>query len=216
MGSETFKATLKIVGPIKRSTFGAEAPDRVSQALNDILHWSWATRLQIQRLARSLRTEFRALSTESRLKARRCFSTTTYDEHLVFVAATNLQRAIDRAPRELRSDVRQARLPSRELRLLRNVYEHWDELRQQLRAGATQRTGSAEKLLDEFPDADPWSFTFDPQTGEIVLAGVVQLRPLAKELRRLEARLLRRERARARASNTDDQSEDDESSRVTG
>lgn len=206
MSSKTSKVTLKIVGPMKRSTFGPETPDRVSEASNDILHWSWATRLQIRRLARSLRAEFQAFSTDSRLEARRRFSTTTYDEHLVFVAATNLQRAIDQAPKALRSEVKRAQLPSRELRLLRNVYEHWDQLRQQLRPDATHRTGSAAKLLDEFPDADPWSFTFDPQTGEIVLADVVHLHPLAKELGRLEARLLRHERARARADRTNNRS----------
>jgi hypothetical protein len=82
--------------------------------------------------------------------------------------------------------------------LLRNIYEHWDELRRHLRAGTSDAKGAIAKLREEFPAADPWSFTIDPENREIVLADVVALQTLLKELRSLEARVLRLERSRTR------------------
>src|SRR5947209_6020503 len=55
MSSRIAQVTFRIEGPMKRSTFQAESPDTVEQAINDLLHWSWSTRLQIRRLATSLR-----------------------------------------------------------------------------------------------------------------------------------------------------------------
>lgn len=196
------QVTIRIEGPMKRSTFQRESPDPVEQAMSDLLHWSWSTRLQIRRLARSLRAEFDAWGGRPRLKSRRCFSATSYDEHLVFVAAANLQRALESAPRPLRGLTRGSNVPNRQLRLLRDIYEHWDQLRRQFRADPAKLRGAARRLRDEFPNADPWSFTFDPQTGDIVLAGVVGVKALLKELRLLEARVLRRERAGQKASRT--------------
>jgi hypothetical protein len=134
-----------------------------------------------------------------RVRQRRTFSTTTYDEHLVVVAAANLDKALERCPRRLRAVLQISSNETRALRLLRNIYEHWDELRDPYRREGELRA-SAKKLHDEFPGADPWSIIVDPDTNEISLAAVVPLRAFTKELRRLEARVLRAERAHHRAA----------------
>jgi len=129
-----------------------------------------------------------------RLSSRRAFSRTSYDEHLVFVAAANLQRAMDRTPRRLRREFALAELESRHLQLLRDVYEHWDQLRPQLRDPTRKLTGAALRLHEEFPKADPWALTFDPATGEITLCDVVSLEALERQIRSVEARIIRYER----------------------
>ena len=194
MAEETVTVTFQVAGPMKRSTFEREKIDPVAEAINDILHWCWSTRLQIRRLRSSLQAEFSGWNGRPRVRARRKFSATSYDEHLVYVAAANLHRALESVPRVIRSEVRFAKVPGRALRLLRDIYEHWDQLRRQLRGDPTKLRGAGAKLRRDFPGADPWSFTFDPRTGDIVLANVVEVKPLLKELRLLEARLLRRER----------------------
>lgn len=201
MDEERVSVTLQVVGPMRRSTFQKEAPDQVEQAIQDLLHWSWSTRLQIGRLSRSIRNEFVAAGSRPRVRIRRACSRTSYDEHLVFVAAANLQRALDAVPRALRPDVQMAKVPRRALRLLRDVYEHWDQLRREFRNNHRAVRGAAGKLAKEFPGADPWSFTFELATGDIVFSNVVVAKDLIRELRLLEARLLRRERHRQGADS---------------
>jgi len=194
--TQTAKVTLQVVGPMKRSTFQEEHPDPVEEAINDILHWSWSTRLQMHRFGQSLRAEFKAWGARPQVRARRQFSSTSYDEHVLLVAAANLDRALRRAPKAVRLEAQLSESWRRALWLLRNIYEHWDQLRASYRSKGRQLRGGAQKLRAEFPKADPWSFTFDPTSGAIVMADVVPLAPLWKELRLLEARMLRLERRR--------------------
>jgi hypothetical protein len=49
MGDSGAKITIRLDGPMKRSTFPVEALDPVDQAINDLLHWSWSTRHGRQR-----------------------------------------------------------------------------------------------------------------------------------------------------------------------
>lgn len=191
---ETAQVTLQIEGLLKRSTFQSEVPDPLNEAMGDVLHWIWSTCLQIRRLRQSLRAEFQAWGDGGRLQKRRAFSSTSYDEHLLFIAAANLDRAIAGAPKTIRREAQLPKSTRRALSLLRNVYEHWDELRRQYRMGTANLRGAARKLKDEFPTADPWSFSFDPRNGDIILADVVALKPLFQQLRLLEASLLRHER----------------------
>jgi len=51
------------------------------------------------------------------------------------------------------------------------------------------KSNSGEQFLKEFPTGDPWSFTFDPKSGNIVLADVVSLKEFRSDLRKLEAKL---------------------------
>jgi len=194
--TQTAKVTLQVVGPMKRSTFQEEAPDPIDEAVNDLLHWSWSTRLQLRRFGQSLRAEFKAWGARPQVRARRQFSATSYDEHAFLVAAANLEGALRRAPKAVRLDAQLPESWRRALWLLRNIHEHWDDLRASYRSKGRQLRGAAQKLRDEFPKADPWSFTFDPGSGAIVMADVVPLESLWKQLRLLEARMLRLERRR--------------------
>lgn len=199
MSDHTVEVTFKIVGPMKRSTLGRESVEPVERATNDILHWSWSTRLQVERLRASLASEFETWNAKPRVRSRRGFSRTSYDEHLVFVAAANLSRALDCAPRPLRKAATLGLTAARALRLLRDVYEHWDQLRAQVAGHRAADSGAAARLGREFPGAEPWSLTFDIQTGDIVLANLVDVKQFVADLRRLEAAVLRSERKRERA-----------------
>lgn len=192
------RVTLQLVGPLRRSTFPQRNADQLEESINDLLHWVWSTRLQIRRLSTSVRVEFKALNWRQGVRRRRKFSNTSYDEHILLVAAANLDRAIGEAPKSIRSQVGLPKSSRRALWLLRNIYEHWDQLRKAYRAGSGNLPAAAAKLKEEFPDADPWSITIEPASGEIVLANVVPLTPLVGELRGLELRLLKLERKRRR------------------
>jgi hypothetical protein len=163
----------RIVGPIKRSTLGEKYPDREWEATNDVRYWSFCSRIQIERLRRSFVAEM-PWSNESRVVVmERRFSETSYDEHCLIVAAANLDRALRKAPRKLRraavsDETRRA------LQLLRNVYEHWDELRECYRSGSRKR-GAALKLSEEYPGVEPWTLVLHPD-GDMVVAGLISVR----------------------------------------
>lgn len=194
--SQRIRLTLRMSGRVKRSTFDRETPDPIDEALDDVLHWSWSTRRQQERLTTSIRSELKAWATQRRGIARKSFSAASCEEHLLYVCAANLDRALERLPKHLRRELQVSKDTRRVLWLLRNVYEHWDEIRKHLRAGTPDPKGTLTKLHKEFPNADPWSFTIDLDTGEIILADVVSFTQWTPELRKLEARALRLERAR--------------------
>jgi len=66
----------------------------------------------------------------------------------VVVAAANLDKALERCPRRLRAVLQISSNETRALRLLRNIYEHWDEVRDPYRREGELRA-SAKKLHDE-------------------------------------------------------------------
>ncbi len=189
------RVQMKMVGPLKRSTFERHQPDPEWESVTDVRHWSWCCRLQADRLRTSFLAEFPWQSVRKHhVPQERRFSTTSYDEHCLFVAAANLDRALKRGPKELRRvpDLRKTR---RALWLLRNFYEHWDEIRRSYRAEGSQGDAVL-KLFHEYPDAEPWALEYhtDSEHGhmenDIVVAGVVSLESLTRNLRKLEAKAL--------------------------
>ena len=181
-------------GPIKRSTLELSYPDPEWESLTDVRYWCWCTRLQADRLPRSAFADLQSRDVPS-FRRENLSATASYHEHGLMACARNLTRAVKK-----HSDPSLTKsLPSadfRALELLRNVYEHWDELRAGYRDG--HLSGSAKKLATEFPAAEPWSVEFFPD-GDVLLANVVSLRSLVKGIRTLEAsvrwklRVLRRQ-----------------------
>ena len=192
------RVTIKLTGPMKRSTFSAEEPhDPTREAIAEAIHWTWSTCLQIVRLTRRIRQELSIWGSTNRLRQRRAFSTTSLDEHSVLVSAKNLGEALRALPRPVRSEVgTPASLEA--LELLRDVYEHWGEARRFYRGrGQNGRSARAvRRLKEKFPSADPWSFTIDRDQDDVIVADVVPLMPFARELRKIEGRLLRFDRRR--------------------
>lgn len=173
----------RIVGPLRRSTLETDHPDPEWQSLGDVLYWSASCRLQATRLAQSFRSEF-PIGTRLYVFQRKRFVSTSFDEHALTIAAGNLGKALDRAPKFLRRVLPQRTL--RALQLLRNLYEHWEDMRAAFRKGGPPTTEAALKLAEEYPEAEPWTIAIHPD-GDIDLANVVFLRPLHADLRRLEA-----------------------------
>jgi hypothetical protein len=184
---KTITVTFKLIGPLKRSTIGSADPDPAKQALDDALFWLWSSRLQMTRLRGSFLRELPRKGVPP-LASRRRFARTSYDEHSLLVAACNLDRAFARAHKIFPS-LQLSASTRRALRLLRNIYEHWEEHRDAFRKSSRPKSNSGEQFLKEFPTGDPWSFTFDPKSGNIVLADVVSLKEFRSDLRKLEAKL---------------------------
>jgi hypothetical protein len=179
---------LRIVGPIKRSTLEEKYPDREWETTSDVRYWAFCARTQAARLCRSFSAEMPWSSTGRRIVIERRFSETSYDEHCLAVAAANLDRALRRAPRKLRQTALKDET-RRAVQLLRNVYEHWDELRACYRQGNAKK-GAALRISKEFPGVEPWTLVFQPDDGDLVMAGLISIRSLVRDLRTLEARAL--------------------------
>ena len=160
-----------------------------AQALDDLLHWLWSWRLQIERIGQSFKAEF---SDGTNLQRRRNSSRFSFDEHILLVVGGNLVRAIQRAevyyPEiKLRDDQSEA------LRLLRNLYEHWDEQRTAFKTPGAVKKRSAAEFVARFPEGKPWTMAFE--RDDWVLGGVLRLKGLTQDLERLEQVALRLEGA---------------------
>lgn len=198
-GKQTFRATFRLVGPMKRSTFQIEQPDPKEELLNDIWYWSWCLRMQAGRFRKDGLAEIKHWSSSSKHIARKAFSKTSCDEHLILVVATNLDRSLKRVLKNEKSRLKINPDSLRTLKLLRDIYEHWDEMRTELRQNKDTSKKALGKLKKEYPNAEPWSITINPEDNDILLAGVVSINTLIAELRQLEANVLRAERALKRS-----------------
>lgn len=188
-----YQVEFRVVGPIKRSTLETKPVDRVWEAASDVRYWSFCTRMQAGRLLRSFAAEMPWSSRGRSIVMERRFSETSYDDHCLAVAATNLDRALRRAHRKFRQSAITEET-RRALQLLRDVYEHWDVLRACYRQGNIKR-GAALKLSQEFPGVEPWTLVFNTDDADVVIAGLVSVRSLIKDLRTLEARAIWEQRS---------------------
>ena len=141
------------VGPLTRTTLGDEPVDPREQAINDALHWIWSWGVQVGRIRESFAAE---MSQSSGIAGRRAASRFTLDEHLLAVIGWNLARAlviVERYVPTIRLETEQREA----LRLLRHLYEHWDEQREPFRTSdePKQRAGAA--FAAQFPGGRPWS-----------------------------------------------------------
>jgi len=118
---------------------------------------------------------------------RQASSRFSFDEHVLVVVGWNLARALARASAlslvsTLEGDKCQA------LRLLRNLYEHWDEQRDSFRPGGPPKERSAAEFADRFPAGQPWSIVFD--RDDWIIGNVVRVNELTRELEGIESHLL--------------------------
>ncbi len=74
------------------------------------------------------------------------------------------------------------------LRLLRNIYEHWDEQRPVFQEPSKPKQGSGKEFLEKFPEGHPWSVSLTSE--DWMLGGVVPIHQLTRDLDALEKRLL--------------------------
>jgi len=186
---------------IYRYAYGDQEVDPVDESIRDLLHWCRAVLLQGKRLTKSIRAEMKAWESKPGLRSERRFSATTYDEHMLAVAGAHLDKAIHRAKKPVRQMVNISSHSLGVLKLLRNIYEHWEESRAQYRQSPTNRSRALARLSQQFPHAEPWMLVIDHPGGEITPANAVRLTPLLEELKLLERDLLRLRRSRERRTS---------------
>jgi hypothetical protein len=182
--SQTIKVHIQAVGPLTRSTVGSEPVPPEEEALDDVLHWIWSWRLQIRRISDSFDVQG---SGSTNVERRQSWSRFSFDEHVLTVTGWNLARAIKRAE-ALYPEIRLSEQKSEALKLLRHLYEHWDEQRTAFRSSTGPKDRSAAAFADRFPEGRPWTMVFD--RNDWILGGVVRLNELTRELSVLEPIIL--------------------------
>lgn len=184
------KLRLEGVGPLTRSTVGTGPVDPQAEAINDALHWIWSWRVQVRRLRESFEAEWAGgtvLEHRTALENRQVSSRFSFDEHMLVVTGWNLARAIKRVEATVltfgvRDDQREA------LKLLRHLYEHWDEQRPAFQSSDVPKEKSAAALAAHFPQGRPWTIVFDKT--DWLLGGVVRINELTRALKNVESTLL--------------------------
>lgn len=152
---------------------------KAGKHLSEVLHWVWSCRLQVKRYVESLQAEMTDHTVLDSVTSRRLFSQSTYDEHVLLLAARNLIRELSRSGKALPA----LRLPASTLRatkVLRDGYEHFHEL--------SVRTRN-----------DLLRFNASPRRAEfgadgVVIGGVFNITEFHKALVKLEAELLQFEK----------------------
>ena len=153
----------------------------------EILHWVWSTQTQIYRYDENLGKEMDSGEAEKLDRMRMC-SLTSYDEHLILVAARNLIRAIDMLDEDDSTITIEQSLRD-DLKELRDIYEHWDITKNCLNQKDYEKSRSAKKFMNRNPSGRPFSVALTAKGSK--LAGVVDLNILLKELKTLETVLVK-------------------------
>ena len=172
---------------LTRSTVDEGPVEPRGQALTDVLHWTWSWRLQADRLLASTNAQGGG---DDDVAKRRSFSAASYDEHMLVVAGWNLARAVRRAE-ELFPSIRMTD-QAKALRLLRNLYEHWDEQRVAFQSDSQPKERSAREFVESFPQGHPWSITYTQD--DWLLGGVVSANAILRDLKAVEREALDLER----------------------
>lgn len=178
------KYSITGTGPLTRSTVGGGAIDPRFEITNDVLHWLWSWRIQVERHAESTRHDGEGSTS---LERRRAFSRTSYDEHMLTIVGAQLIKALQRAEAEFGESLFDNEAAPA-LKLLRNIYEHWDEQRPAFRDPAIPKVKSGKKFAERFPYGKPWSVTY--VDNDLVLGGVVPIHSVTIELEDVERRIL--------------------------
>ena len=59
--SQEMRVTLRLAGPLKRTTFDPFPVNPLEESVNDLLHWLWSTQVQMKRFSNSFKTELDCL-----------------------------------------------------------------------------------------------------------------------------------------------------------
>ena len=172
------------IGPLTRSTVGTEPVSPPDEAVNDTLHWIWSWRLQLGRLRESFEAEWKG---DVGIERRRSSSRFSFDEHILVVTGWNLARAV-KLVEAIFPAIRLSEEQTEALRLLRHLYEHWDEQRPAFRSPTVPKEKSAADFAERFPEGKPWTIVF--AESDWLLGGVLALNELTRALAQLEAALL--------------------------
>lgn len=156
------------------------------RAIDEVLHWLWSTKLQVERLAESTKNEWESMGADRIENKRLCSKTSCY-EHLLLVTGRNLLRAIDIAKTyyskiDLRPETREA------IKLLRDIYEHWDEQREAFQNPQVEKTRSGKIFSQCFPLGKPWAIEYSSSGAR--LAGALEINSFYEELKSLEELVL--------------------------
>ena len=142
----------------------------------DVLLWCVGTRRQLDRWERLL-AEVLHLDLNEQAKPDRLWWELQIERHFLLVAADNLRRALDRAGPACSLDSSLAE----DLRLLRNLHEHWDQQQDVFSdpANPGPLKMSAVDFVRRHPGKSPygffnWSSKVGPQVGPGVLASALR------------------------------------------
>lgn len=175
------KATFRVIGGLTRSTVGTEPPD----PLEDALHWIWSWRVQVTRLEATTAAQGQGATP---IERRQSFSSASFDEHILAVTGWNLARALSAAAPHL-PEAGVAQRTRDALRLLRNLYEHWNDQRHSFQSAGVTKNLSGAAFVTVFPDGKPWSITY--VAGDWLLGGVLGIGELTRQLGPIEAAILK-------------------------
>lgn len=178
------KYSITGTGPLTRSTVGGGAVDPQFEITNDVLHWIWSWRIQVERHADSTHRDGVG---STPLERRRAFSRTSYDEHMLTVVGSQLIKAIRRAEAQFEESLFDGEAAPA-LTLLRNIYEHWDEQRPAFADPGIPKVKSGKNFAELFPHGRPWSVTY--VDNDLVLGEVVSIHSVTIELDDVESRIL--------------------------
>jgi hypothetical protein len=165
--------------------------DRDPKAANAAITWAWASIEQLARLkaiTQDLAATARQRPTNYTHETRIPFLRRTMETQFALVAIRNLDRALD----DLGAEVALPEAISKDVLVLRNSYEHWDQERNAHRGGAAGR--SFREHEENHPDTHPLSYSFN-EDGEALLGGAVSTVELRRVVQEVLDELLGMEKA---------------------
>lgn len=168
--------------PPPARTFTKQADPVQLAAIDDARHFVWATQLQVERFVAAFRrdvgTTYVPLSVDDKRRVA-----------LVFAEAEFLLNAAAQADKALRRVVGGPQLTeqmAKDIRLLRNLHEHWDEQKPSFAHPGLTKNLAGKDFAARHPAERPWEFKFG-SSGHWI--SVLQLEDLWDELELIDREL---------------------------
>jgi hypothetical protein len=151
--------------------------------IGDARHFLWATQLQIERFVTAFRRDVhRSADVPPTPEDQR-------NSSLAFAEAEFLLNAAgqaDKALRRVRGGPRLSAKMSKDIRMLRNLHEHWDQHRASFAHPHLPKVKAAENFATQYPAERPWVFQFGAEGNYI---SVLRLEDLWDELEVIDREL---------------------------
>jgi hypothetical protein len=138
--------------PLPR-VFTKQADPHFLAAIDDARHFVWAAQMQIERFVNTFSSDVRVSFVPPSLEDQRRSSLAFAEAEFLLIAAAQAEKALGL----LDGPHLSANLSS-DIRVLRNLHEHWEQHRASFAHPSLPKTRAGKTFADKYPTERPWAF----------------------------------------------------------
>lgn len=158
--------------------FTKQADPDLLATIDDARHFVWAAQMQIERFVNAFRSDVRVSFVPPSIEDQRLSSLAFAEAEFLLIAAAQAEKALS-----LLDGPQLSESMSADIRMLRNLHEHWEQHRASFAHPDLPKTKAGKSFADKYPTERPWVFQFGAN-GHYV--SVLRLESLWDELEAID------------------------------